>query len=513
MLVSHSRRRTHNLRNRLFSISFGVAVIYLLFTVLGSNENKFDEGSNKRHLMSDDDYEEGECDSSFDQNGGIALYFFGVLYMFAGLAVICDEYFTASLESISEALHLSEDVAGATFMAAGSSAPELFTSIMSVFVAENDTGIGAIVGSAIFNILIIIGVIAICSGQVVQLDWRPLLRDSCYYAVSILVLLIVFQDEEVSWVEAVIMVILYLGYVILMYFNSRIMALCEPKDKAADEMIDLETPVERQNSQLQQPNSDGDENAQCLEAEEEKAQPEVRPRRLSSVTKNPLQVPHKVHHEEEHEAEVSPDNITVKIEESKAEEEEPKSTFDKIWAVVMWPLLFLFKYTVPNCQEEKWKKWYMASFIISILWIGVLSFFMVEWATAIGCILDIPPIVMGLTVLAAGTSVPDALSSVMVARDGMGDMAVANGLGSNVFDILLGLGLPWTIYTVFIHNGDVVTVKSDGVVSAVAILFGILFLVLISIMIPKWRLFKQSGYWFLFVYCIYVTYVMIDTFA
>ena len=50
-----------------------------------------------------------------------------------------------SLEVISEKLELSEDVAGATFMAAGSSAPELFTSIAGVTV-ESDVGVGTIVG-------------------------------------------------------------------------------------------------------------------------------------------------------------------------------------------------------------------------------------------------------------------------------------------------------------------------------------------------------------------------------
>ena len=52
---------------------------------------------------------------------------------------------------------ISEDVAGATFMAAGGSAPELFTSMIGVFIAFSDVGIGTIVGSAVFNILFVIG--------------------------------------------------------------------------------------------------------------------------------------------------------------------------------------------------------------------------------------------------------------------------------------------------------------------------------------------------------------------
>ena len=47
--------------------------------------------------------------------------------------------------------------------------------------------------------------------------------------------------------------------------------------------------------------------------------------------------------------------------------------------------------------------------------------------------------IMGLTVLAAGTSVPDLLSSVIVARRGSGDMAVSSSIGSNIFDILVGI--------------------------------------------------------------------------
>lgn len=50
-----------------------------------------------------------------------------------------------------------------------------------------------------------------------------------------------------------------------------------------------------------------------------------------------------------------------------------------------------------------------------------------------------------LSVLAVGTSVPDAMGSMAVAANGEADMAIANAVGSNVFDILLGLGVPWML--------------------------------------------------------------------
>ena len=41
--------------------------------------------------------------------------------------------------------------------------------------------------------------------------------------------------------------------------------------------------------------------------------------------------------------------------------------------------------------------------------------------------------------------IQDCLSSILVARDGFGDMAVSNAIGSNVFDVNLGMGLPFLI--------------------------------------------------------------------
>ena len=107
---------------------------------------------------------------------------FQSIYMFAGIAIVCDDYFVPALEKIVVKLDLSDDVAGATFMAAGSSAPELFTSVigklffffftsswpiyLGVFVAKGDVGIGTIVGSAVFNVLVIIGLCAILCDEV-----------------------------------------------------------------------------------------------------------------------------------------------------------------------------------------------------------------------------------------------------------------------------------------------------------------------------------------------------------
>lgn len=64
---------------------------------------------------------------------------------------------------------------------------------------------------------------------------------------------------------------------------------------------------------------------------------------------------------------------------------------------------------------------------------------------------------MAVTLVAAGTSIPDAYTSVVVVKEGMVDMGVSNIIGSNVFDLLIGLALPWFIKSIF--NGGYVRLK------------------------------------------------------
>ena len=59
---------------------------------------------------------------------------------------------------------------------------------------------------------------------------------------------------------------------------------------------------------------------------------------------------------------------------------------------------------------------------------------------------------MGLTFLAAGTSVPDLITSVLVAQQGKGDMAVSSSVGSNIFDVTVGWVLFLDILMFFLYE-------------------------------------------------------------
>ena len=110
----------------------------------------------------------------------------------------------------------------------------------------------------------------------------------------------------------------------------------------------------------------------------------------------------------------------------------------------------------------------------SIAWLGVLVYYMISWAEKAGCLLGISETLMGLTVTAIGTSGPDAIASLIVAKEGNGVMAVSNAFGSNVFDILFGLGFPFLLKCLV--SGEDFPLSTHGLIESIYIMLGCLFL-------------------------------------
>merc|ERR1712226_414993 len=137
--------------------------------------------------------------------------------------------------------------------------------------------------------------------------------------------------------------------------------------------------------------------------------------------------------------------------------------------------------------------------------IGVFSVLMVDWTVLIGEMFGIPDVVMGVTFLAAGTSVPDLLSSVIVAKKGEGDMAVSSSIGSNIFDITVGLPLPWLAFIAITQES--VKVGADNLGISVMVLLLMVVAVIVSIMIAKWVMTKTLGY---VMFGLYVCFIIQD---
>merc|ERR1712217_713542 len=144
------------------------------------------------------------------------------------------------------------------------------------------------------------------------------------------------------------------------------------------------------------------------------------------------------------------------------------------------------------------------------------SLFLVYCVEILGEVLGIHVIVMGFTLLAAGTSIPDAVSSVAVARAGEGDMAVSSSIGSNIFDILVGLPIPWIIKILFVEmlgkgkseEAARVQIGSHYIVLYVFILMAMVASVVISIHCLGWVLNKALGIGMAVLYAIFLIIVL-----
>jgi len=158
--------------------------------------------------------------------------------------------------------------------------------------------------------------------------------------------------------------------------------------------------------------------------------------------------------------------------------------------LLVLPLVFVMTITIPDVRRPGMSIWCYLSFILSIIWIALFSKYMVEWAAVIGTALKIPDVIMGLTVLAAGTSVPDMLSSVIVARRGEGDMAVSSSIGSNIFDIMVGLPLPWLLFSLWPNDDDFVVIGAENISISIVVLLGMLVFVIVTVHCQGWKLTK-----------------------
>lgn len=83
-------------------------------------------------------------------------------------------------------------------------------------------------------------------------------------------------------------------------------------------------------------------------------------------------------------------------------------------------------------------------------------------------------------------------------------MAVSNSIGSNVFDILIGLALPWFLETAIVSPGEVSTINSQGLIYAVVLLFVSLLMTIYLFHRNHWTLNPQLGRALLATYAVFL---------
>ncbi len=329
------------------------------------------------------------------------------------LAIITEEFFIISLDEVARTLKMPNDVAGASLMAIGSSAPELGIAIFAVILGGShaDVGVGTIVGSAVFNILVITGASALVAGSL-TIKAGSVERDVAFYLAAVALLLVAFWDGRIVLYEAAAFVVAYVVYLIVLW-------------------------------QWSKRNPDVDEH-----------------------------VPH---------------NIMEQLDDDNS---------------VLHPLnkgiRKLFGFIARDPEKN-----YVWAMIVSIIFIFAISFVLVEAAVIFSDAIGLPPVIVSLTLLAAGTSAPDLIASVEVAGEGRGSMAVANAVGSNIFDVLIGLGIPWLLLMAL--GTPIVEVGASNLLTSVFILCGTVVLLYIFLYTDR-KFTRIEGIFLIITYIAYVVY-------
>lgn len=385
------------------------------------------------------------------QHGFIAFHCILAVYCFLLLGAVCEQYFVPAIKIICANLDMTEDIAGATFMAAASSSPELFINCVGTFVTEGDLGLGAVVGSAVFNVLAVPACCGLLAGRIVGLDWWSVSRDCLMYAVAVVALILTLLDNRIYWHEALLLVLTYILYILAMIFNEKIGNFVRSgccgfnKKKLYTEITPLLIKNKVNGIKLSQNGCNGINKLITIRAED-----------IEMNAKN------------------DPDNISLDSSHSSlwSWPTEKISALQKCLWILTWPTNLLLWLTIPDCRKNS--KLYILTFIMCICWIGGVSYLVAWIITIIGDTINIPDSITGLTFLAAGTSLPEAVSSVVVTNQGYGSMGLSNSIGSNTFDILLCLGLPWFIKSLFYPttpNNHWITINSNGLsYSAISLL-------------------------------------------
>ncbi len=260
---------------------------------------------------------------------------------------------TEGAVAVAERLRVPQIVIGLTIVALGTSMPELCVSVVSALKGTPDLAVGNVVGSNIFNALLIVGVAALVAPMTILRS--TVFKDvPCALVASVVLLMMCQNDWVITRLDGAI---LFVFFLVFMRLTIKGATLAQPAPQAVQDQAA--------------------EKNQAQGAEEKEA----------SADKRPM----------------------------------------KGWLAGLWMVVGLAAL------------------------IGGSNLF-VGGATEVARALSVSDAVIGLTIVAGGTSLPELATSVVAAKKGNSGIAIGNVLGSNVLNILFILGLTGMISPMHIEG-------------------------------------------------------------
>lgn len=286
------------------------------------------------------------------------------------------DFFVEASSSVAKVLRVPSIIIGLTIVAFGTSAPELAVSTTASLSGNNEIAVGNVIGSNIFNLLVVLGACGAIRPFAVRLRWDFLAS----IGVALVLFLMIIRDQFVSRPEAILLLVIFVCFMAMTVRDAL---------------------INRVSAQ-----------------EEFKALPPVR------------------------------------------------------------------------CAI------YIVGGIAAIVWGGDL---VVDCASEIALSFGLSQTLVGLTVVALGTSLPELVTSVVASRKGENGLALGNVIGSNIFNILMVLGLSATVSPIAVNRLAVID-------ALCLIVFSVITWFLCR---SKQRISKFEGVMMLLMYAVYLVYICV----
>ena len=303
------------------------------------------------------------------------------------------DFFVEGASSIAKILKVPAIIIGLTVVAMGTSLPELAVSVTASISNNNALAVSNVVGSNLFNLMVVLGASALMNPIIVGKD--TIKKDYPFSVLcAILLLVLGFIGMELGRVDGVILLVIFVGFILYQVLSA------------------------------------------------------LKARKNQS-------------------------NLEVEMEEE----------VEEIKELPFWLSLI-----------------YVIGGAVAIKFGGD---FVVNSAVAIAAAMGMSQTLIGLTIVALGTSLPELATSVVAAKKGELDMAVGNVVGSNVFNILMILGVAASLSEITFLHENIIDI-------AILLAFSLITWLLCW---TKGKLEKKEGFLMIALYVAYVVYICVRALA
>lgn len=133
------------------------------------------------------------------------------IWLFAGFVLLIKgaDYFVEASSSVARALRVPSIIIGLTIVAFGTSAPELAVSTTASLAGSNEIAVGNVIGSNLFNLLVVLGTCGAIRPFAVQLRWDY----AASVGVAVVLFFMIFRDHYLSRPEAIFLLLLFAVFI------------------------------------------------------------------------------------------------------------------------------------------------------------------------------------------------------------------------------------------------------------------------------------------------------------